>query len=562
VAKREDKREGGTDMIIQLSKKIRIDTDDETIKKKGVRVAIIGESGSGKSYAIAKILENALDQNAQICVIDIHGEYHTLQEIYPNQTVVCGRDPIPIGIDFIDSVYMPLIRMGKSLIMDARELALDEDDFSKFCEKFIRAFWREQVNNPKPILFVMEEAQIIAPQEKSFDVMRRVKLLKSLATGGRKFGIFFILSTQRPAELHKTPLSQTWIRLFGSLTEKRDYDAIKIYLKGKTYEEINHLKIGEFFLFGLSEEPIKFKVSSDRKSKDAAETPEFEWRPQTIEQKQDMKGVLELIEKAHVKKKAKLDEITKLQRKIEKQKEQIDTQEKTIESLESSKILEEKLAQAFGNIKGTNVTEVKEVLSDDIQNILSQKDDKIRRLSEKASSLERTMKEVSKREQEIRMFNNKRGKIIRALASARKDGKAWKMVKVLEELYDQLVIPDEKVEGLEELPQDFKNKHDFISADVVKKEVQNAISRSSYSKTTFMKAIAVLLEKDDVKSEEIAVRSGYSVTTVRAVLRELIGSKIVKEHDYRYSLDIEALKKIIEIQEQRERTESVMKEFL
>lgn len=547
-------------MIIQLSKKIRIDTDDERIKKKGFRVAIIGESGSGKSYAIAKILESALDQNAQICVIDIHGEYHTLQEIYPNQIIVCGRDPIPISIDFIDSVYMPLIRTGKSLIMDARELALDEDDFNKFCEKFIRAFWKEQVNNPKPILFVLEEAQIIAPQEKSFDVMRRVKLLKSLATGGRKFGIFFILSTQRPAELHKTPLSQTWIRLFGSLTEKRDYDAIKIHLKGKTYEEINHLKIGEFFLFGLSEEPIKFKVSSDRKSKDAAETPEFEWRPQTIKQKQDMKGVLELIEKAQVKKKAKLDEITKLQRKIEKQKEQIDAQKKTIESLESSKILEEKLAHAFENIKGTNVTEVKEVLSDDIQNILSQKDDKIRRLSEKVSSLERTMKEVSKREQEIRMFNNKRGKIIRALASARKDGKIWKVVKVLEELYDQLVIPDEKIE--EELPQDFKNKHDFISADVVKKEVQNAISRSSYSKTTFMKVIAVLLEKDDVKSEEIAVRSGYSVTAVRAVLRELIGSKIVKEYNYRYSLDVEALKKIIEIQEQRERTERVMKEFL
>jgi ABC-type dipeptide/oligopeptide/nickel transport system ATPase component len=67
-------------MKFQLSSCIVLDTDDVRVKNQGLRIAVIGESGSGKSWTIAVLAEQAIQQGLQVVFIDPHGEYWTFAE--------------------------------------------------------------------------------------------------------------------------------------------------------------------------------------------------------------------------------------------------------------------------------------------------------------------------------------------------------------------------------------------------------------------------------------------------------------------------------------------------
>jgi sugar-specific transcriptional regulator TrmB len=149
----------------------------------------------------------------------------------------------------------------------------DEVAYSRIVEKILRTLWRILVNDPRACLVVFEEAQLVCPQERSSDVMRRVSLVKSIVTGGRKFGASFILGSQRPAELHKTPLSQCWIRLFGKTTERLDREVVEDYLKPFKSEALKNLRTGQFYVYGWSEQPLLVDVTSQRLTRHGGDTP-------------------------------------------------------------------------------------------------------------------------------------------------------------------------------------------------------------------------------------------------------------------------------------------------
>ena len=58
-------------MKLQLSNSIIVDTDDARVKNQGLRIAVIGESGSGKSWTIAVVAEQAIQQGLQVVFIYI-----------------------------------------------------------------------------------------------------------------------------------------------------------------------------------------------------------------------------------------------------------------------------------------------------------------------------------------------------------------------------------------------------------------------------------------------------------------------------------------------------------
>lgn len=260
-------------MKFVLAPDLVIDTEDDRVQKEGLRVAVIAGSGGGKSNLLALFAEQGKKQGLQLVIFDTHGEYWTFSEAFEDVLIIGGDNAdLPLSEDAIE-VYTEAYSRGKSLVLSFKEIFLDEEIYNRIVEKIIRALWKLQVNEPRPALWAIEEAQMIAPQEKGFDVLRRVNLLKSVATGGRKFGVSFLLSTQRPAEIHKTPLSQCWIRFFGKLVEERDQDAVKSLMKPLKPEILGRLRTGQFYCYGWEEKTTLHEINRRKLTRDAGKTP-------------------------------------------------------------------------------------------------------------------------------------------------------------------------------------------------------------------------------------------------------------------------------------------------
>jgi hypothetical protein len=158
---------------------------------------------------------------------------------------------------------------------------------------------------------VFEEAQMVCPQE-SIDVMRRVGLVKSIVTGGRKFGASFILGSQRPAELHKTPLSQCWIRLFGKTTERLDREAVEDYLEPFKSDALKNLRTGQFYVYGWFEQPLLVDVTSRRLTRRGGDTPLITQIQRSQKQQASIEEFRHRMEELLQKKKTEEDELKKL----------------------------------------------------------------------------------------------------------------------------------------------------------------------------------------------------------------------------------------------------------
>ncbi len=298
-------------MRFQLSERIVLDTDDARVKNQGLRIAVIGESGSGKSWTIALIAEQAIQQGLQVVFIDPHGEYWTFAEKF-DVTIVGGEKGDLVLAEECIPVYGEVFKQGKSIDFNLRELMDDEIAYGRIVEKILRTLWRTLVNDPRACLVVFEEAQMVCPQERNYDVTRRVSLVKSIVTGGRKFGASFVLGSQRPAELHKTPLSQCWIRLFGKTTERLDREAVEDYLKPFKSDVLKNLKTGQFYVYGWFDEPLLVDVTSQRLTRHGGDTPLMTQIQRSEKQQASIQEFKRRIEELLQKKKIEEDELKRL----------------------------------------------------------------------------------------------------------------------------------------------------------------------------------------------------------------------------------------------------------
>ena len=99
-------------MKFELGPDLVIDSEDPRIQQQGLRIAVIGQSGAGKSWTIALIAEQALDQGLPVVIIDPHGEYWPLAEVYPQVLIVGGENgDLPLAEEAVQ-VYTQAYRRG------------------------------------------------------------------------------------------------------------------------------------------------------------------------------------------------------------------------------------------------------------------------------------------------------------------------------------------------------------------------------------------------------------------------------------------------------------------
>lgn len=264
-------------MRLDLATDLQIDFDESPYKTQGLVLFICGMRGSGKSYTLVKTFEQCYRNGLQFVFLDPHGEGHVLADKsfakHGGIVVASERYGVPIDSRAIP-IYVDLLKQGSSMVLDlSKFFAKSKSRFNQFAEEFIRHFYAEWSDIRRPIFLGMDEAHYFAPQRMSSDSVSRTELVEELSTGGRKFGIHLGLSTQRPALISKTPISQANLRLFGKIEIKQDWDAIKEFVSDAVdYKQVRALSSGQFIV--SLEGSSRIVQIAKRETVDAGATPD------------------------------------------------------------------------------------------------------------------------------------------------------------------------------------------------------------------------------------------------------------------------------------------------
>lgn len=209
---------------------------DPSVKADGLRVFLGGESGSGKSNAAMLIVSQWVEQGGQAIVLDAHGEYGALWESRPggeHSVIRFGYGEPPVREESVEWC-MSYVREGHSLVLDLSHWTdLHPEKLDAFVRELMRDVYELRRAKPRPTLVLMEEAQAFVPQQQMAGQAANIKLFTALITGGRKFGINFVLSTQRQSLVDSNVIAACNVRLFMRISEAKDWKKMKPYLPPK-----------------------------------------------------------------------------------------------------------------------------------------------------------------------------------------------------------------------------------------------------------------------------------------------------------------------------------------
>ncbi len=200
------------------------------------RLAIVGTSGSGKTYAAKGLIERVMACGGRVCVVDPLGVWWGL-----GRGVDGAAPPFPVAVFGGAHADVPLDPgMGAVLgrLVGAQHMAcvVDVSDFGSAAARraFMTAFTGAlYAANTEPLHLVLDEADPWAPQRTQPDGLELLGRVEEIVRRGRVRGFVPWLITQRPAVLHKDVLSQADILVSMKLTSSQDRAAVGGWIEGQ-----------------------------------------------------------------------------------------------------------------------------------------------------------------------------------------------------------------------------------------------------------------------------------------------------------------------------------------
>lgn len=198
--------------------------------------AVLGKTGSGKTFAIKGAVEWLIEHGRRVCIIDPTGAWWGLR------FGVDGRSPglkvlilggehgdMPLPVRGGEAVARLVVEQGVSVVIDTSGMGVGERGlwFTEFATALFRL-------NRDPLHLVIDEAHLFAPQGKVPDPQtgKMLHAANTLMSGGRSRGIRGVLITQRPQKLHKDALTCADALVAMRVMHPLDRQAVKDWIDG------------------------------------------------------------------------------------------------------------------------------------------------------------------------------------------------------------------------------------------------------------------------------------------------------------------------------------------
>lgn len=202
-------------------------------------VAVMGKTGSGKTYAAKGGVELLLKAGHRVCIIDPTGAWWGLKssadgkgEGYP--VVIFGGDhaDVPITEHAAEAVARLVAEGNRPCVIDLSNFRIGERH--RFVERFAEAVF---TLNKAPLHLILDEADEFAPQSGAPGTERMLGAVDRIVRRGRIKGFRVMLITQRPAVLNKNVLTQANAVVAMRLPAPQDRKAIEAWIKGQADED-------------------------------------------------------------------------------------------------------------------------------------------------------------------------------------------------------------------------------------------------------------------------------------------------------------------------------------
>ncbi|MFN3388854.1 MAG: helicase HerA domain-containing protein [Allosphingosinicella sp.] len=253
------------------------------------RLLVQGNSGSGKSHLLRRLLEGSAGLVQQI-VIDPEGDFTSLGDAFGHAAIEASD----YSTDEIEHMAARVREHRASVVLSLEGLEIEAQ--MRCAAAFLSALFDAPRDHWYPALVVVDEAQLFAPAAAGevSDEARRTSLgaMTNLMCRGRKRGLAGVIATQRLAKLAKNVAAEASNFLMGRTFLDIDMQraADLLGMERRQAEAIRDLERGQFLALGpaLSRRPINVKIG-DVKTQARSASPKLIPLP---DQDQDFEALL------------------------------------------------------------------------------------------------------------------------------------------------------------------------------------------------------------------------------------------------------------------------------
>ncbi|BAF86104.1 hypothetical ATP-binding protein [Azorhizobium caulinodans ORS 571] len=226
------------------------------------RLLVQGNSGSGKSHLLRRLLEQSAPW-VQQAVIDPEGDFVSLAEKYGHVVVDASRNESDLH-----RIASRVRQHRVSVVLDME--GLDSEQQMRAAAAFLGGLFDAERDHWYPMLVVVDEAQLFAPAAggEVSDETRKASLgaMTNLMCRGRKRGLAGVIATQRLAKLAKNVAAEASNFLMGRTFLDIDMAraADLLGMERRQAEMFRDLMAGHFVALGpaLSRRPLPVKIGS------------------------------------------------------------------------------------------------------------------------------------------------------------------------------------------------------------------------------------------------------------------------------------------------------------
>lgn len=198
-------------------------------------LAIVGRTGSGKSFTARGIVERWLSQGERVCIVDPTDVWFGLRSNAAGDgpgfpVVIFGGEhaDVPLGERSGERVAEIIAERNLPAVIVTAEMTGGERH--RFMSDFLGTLYRK---NKVPLHLVLDEADDVAPQNPLPENRRMLGDVDRIVRRGRVKGFRVVFITQRPAVLHKNVLTQASTLIAMRLPAPQDRKAIEEWIKGQ-----------------------------------------------------------------------------------------------------------------------------------------------------------------------------------------------------------------------------------------------------------------------------------------------------------------------------------------